>query len=621
MKQILSIILIFNCLFITNNSFAQTLIYKENKEKAKLINQKIPVNKSLIVFESNLDLGFDSSMEFLDSPKRDGNLYYLEITPQACLITIRNLKLKILTNIPFGQLTSNSSPTLRNGEVRYFTVSTADKLNLFDNTEKAKASGNSDNQMLYEKEALLIFTTDPVDMKLEFTGSVKITDNKYQDNRYLIYIQTKNQVITLKEKGSGAIAEIVIADINVKDVKYYFVSLPDYLKKNNKIPSTPDEFLALAYSDNKIGNTKNALNDLLEYVARVDHKYIEPYMMLYDLLLKVKGESETINYFDEFYKKEQSQFSQFMLYYARKDFDNIKKMALNYPDFLPAKIYMIKNEAPFYKEVGYQLQAGTSKTNICAVWEGAEKLQDDIEKINQCKKSDYFLKLETIHNLITPEEKQDIEGWGLWRKRNFNGLINLYLKEIKGNSDIKRKDYVIDSCVGLSSECAESDRIFVGKLYDEIIKNSPQSDKEKKSDIDSEKNIPLDKVKIQLLNAIPDELIVKKTIDDSEVAIFSEKCIVFSDYSEGELAEKKIKCKSTEEWGFFFHDYSHFNSTEKASTKPVSKKKYIQFQLKNGSRVTVDRAKSAGKLFFFNPNTGVKQCEFYSYPEIYGNDY
>ena len=612
MNRILISVFLASCFFSINNCFAQTLVYNENPEKAMSIRQKVPEGKSLLVFDSQLDLVFESSMEFLDSPQKEGNLYYLAVTPQACLITIKNPKLRILTNIPFGQLTANTLPILKSGEIRYFAVRTADKLNLFDNTEKARAAGNSDNQMLYEKEALIIITTDPSGMQLDFSGSVKITDIKHQDNRHLIYIQPTNQIITLKEKESGATAEIVIADISVKDVKYYFVSLPDYLKKNGKKPSTPDEFLALAYSDNQIGNTKNALNNLLEYAARASHRYIEPYMLLYDLLIKERGENEAIKYFEEFHKKEQSQFSQFMLSYARKDFENIKKMALNYPDFLPAKIYRIKNEVPFYKEIGYQLQAETSKTSICVVWEEAEKLQSDIQKIDQCEKSDYFLKPETIHSLITPEEKQHIEGWGLWRKRNYTGLINLYLKEIKGNSDINSKDYIMDSCVDISSECAESDRIFVGKLYDEIVKKTPNENMNMRN---------------SSYQAIPDGLIVKQTVNDSDAAVFTQKCVVFSIYSDSELAEMEKKSRNADEWAEFYEDYSNYINVASqfldARTKTISEsnKRHLQFKMETGETITVDRAKSAGKLFFFNPQKGVRQCDSFSFDQGKYTDY
>lgn len=234
MKKILTQVIIILCLMAGNNLMAQTLIIKENAVKVKSIRNKIPDGKSLIVIESKLNLVFESSMEYLDNVKKENDLYFLFITQRACLITIKQPELNIMTNIPFGQLSDNSFPTLKTGETRYFIVSTVDKLIFFDNTEREKETGASDNQMLYEKEALLIVTTDPKDMKLEFKSSVNITEVKNQNNRHLIFIKPVDQTIVLKEQKNGATTEINISGIKVKDVKYYFVSLPDYLRDKDE---------------------------------------------------------------------------------------------------------------------------------------------------------------------------------------------------------------------------------------------------------------------------------------------------------------------------------------------------------------------------------------------------
>lgn len=92
------------CVSLSQNSSAQTLFWKENQDKAKSIRTDIPAGKAMIVFESKLNLVFESSMEYLDSAIRETNLYYLAISQRTCLITIKHPQLKILTNIPFGQL-------------------------------------------------------------------------------------------------------------------------------------------------------------------------------------------------------------------------------------------------------------------------------------------------------------------------------------------------------------------------------------------------------------------------------------------------------------------------------------------------------------------------------------
>jgi hypothetical protein len=45
---------------------------------------------------------------------------------------------------------------------------------------------------------------------------------------------------------------------------------------------------------------------------------------------------------------------------------------------------------------------------------------------------------------------------------------------------------------------------------------------------------------------------------------------------------------------------------ERAMVITESDKKYIQFVLATGDKITIDRKKSVGKLFVFNPETGAK---------------
>ena len=127
--------------------------------------------------------------------------------------------------------------------------------------------------------------------------------------------------------------------------------------------------------------------------------------------------------------------------------------------------------------------------------------------------------------------------------------------------------------------------------------------------------------------AIPDGLIVKQTVNDSDAAVFTQKCVVFSIYSDSELAEMEKKSRNADEWAEFYEDYSNYINVASqfldARTKTISEsnKRHLQFKMETGETITVDRAKSAGKLFFFNPQKGVRQCDSFSFDQGKYTDY
>lgn len=117
-----------------------------------------------------------------------------------------------------------------------------------------------------------------------------------------------------------------------------------------------------------------------------------------------------------------------------------------------------------------------------------------------------------------------------------------------------------------------------------------------------------------MLNPVPEELIITQNVNDSDVVFINIRCVVHVKYSESELKEMEKKFKNKDEWDVFYDEYLFYNEDvtmflyKRAIVKTVSQKKYILFVMTSGKKITVDRMKSAGKLFFFNPDTGVSQC-------------
>lgn len=117
-----------------------------------------------------------------------------------------------------------------------------------------------------------------------------------------------------------------------------------------------------------------------------------------------------------------------------------------------------------------------------------------------------------------------------------------------------------------------------------------------------------------ILNPVPEELMISQNVNDSDVVFINIRCVVHVKYSESELKEIERQFNNTEEWNVFQDNYLFYNEDvtmflyKRVIVKTVSQKKYIQFVMTSGKKITVDRMKSAGKLFFFNPETGVSQC-------------
>jgi hypothetical protein len=122
-----------------------------------------------------------------------------------------------------------------------------------------------------------------------------------------------------------------------------------------------------------------------------------------------------------------------------------------------------------------------------------------------------------------------------------------------------------------------------------------------------------------MLNPIPEELIVSSDVNDSDVVFITKRCVVHSKYSENELMELEKQSNSVGEWEAFYDKYSFYNDDvsmyiyERSMVITESDKKYIQFVMASGVKITIDRKKSAGKLFFFNPESDVKQCDSYNF--------
>lgn len=207
---------------------SQGLGFKEDPQKALGYSSQSLPDQILFIIESDLDLKFSSSMEKIQNIIKEGNFYKFYITEHVCVINIVEENSGYKTVLPFGQLSENTLPFLKNGEVKYFQVNYQKRMFAIEDGDHVKGL---DNQMLYEKEALLIINTDPLDLNIDFTSTSKITEIKSDKGRYRLYIAPEDQVITIMNKESGLKNNISLNDLHVKDVKYYFIYVQDPAQK------------------------------------------------------------------------------------------------------------------------------------------------------------------------------------------------------------------------------------------------------------------------------------------------------------------------------------------------------------------------------------------------------
>jgi hypothetical protein len=149
----------------------------------------------------------------------------------------------------------------------------------------------------------------------------------------------------------------------------------------------------------------------------------------------------------------------------------------------------------------------------------------------------------------------------------------------------------------------------------------------KQSLSDSKERIAYRYDSLPMYEKLSDKIIVKANVTDSELVIFKEKCVVFSVYSDNEMDEFEKDIKNKDDWETYYDDLSFYLNeasqflSKKTKVEAESRKKYIQFILTSGEKITINRYLSVGTIFFFNPKTGVKQCDWAGFDQNKYTDY
>jgi hypothetical protein len=132
---------------------------------------------------------------------------------------------------------------------------------------------------------------------------------------------------------------------------------------------------------------------------------------------------------------------------------------------------------------------------------------------------------------------------------------------------------------------------------------------------------------IPMLQTFPANQFIEAVVNDSNTLIVTEKCVVFPLYTENELNEKKKSAKNEDEWETYYDDLTSYANEaslflyDKTKKINADKKDYIQFNLSTGKKYIISRKEAVEYILFFNPNTGLKQCEIYSFQKEKYTDY
>ena len=224
-NKITFFILIF--LLINNISVSQTLKWTEVGVDDNYFNKNdIPEGKSLLIFETPVDLTFESSKDPNIKPYKKEGKYFLFVDKGAQVITFNYLEDYFIN---FGQLMDeNTLPSLNSKEIKYFKISEKKELEYYNITEKEKQKGNISVPIgVNVSDAAIIFNVFPPDLQIEISSEDNaITRLTSRNGLYKVFLQApKSHVLKIKTLGFD-ITSITVDNLEAKETRFYYIRKP-----------------------------------------------------------------------------------------------------------------------------------------------------------------------------------------------------------------------------------------------------------------------------------------------------------------------------------------------------------------------------------------------------------
>jgi hypothetical protein len=232
------------CIFFL---FSSLVIHAQTSLKWELID-KMPPNiqvlnveegNALLIFDSSLDLTFDSSVEALIPPTFKNGKYYLYLTPgkQAITFTFDGDD----NTINFGTVNKdNSLPALMPGEIKLIKITKLNELLNYDITDKEISKGNSITPIgVNVSDALIVFKVIPNDLVVDIIDQENtITKQTKEPGKYSVYFKTPGSH-NIKIKCDGfEITSLPELELKSKELKFYLIKRPTSELQTKPQPET-----------------------------------------------------------------------------------------------------------------------------------------------------------------------------------------------------------------------------------------------------------------------------------------------------------------------------------------------------------------------------------------------
>ncbi len=240
-----SIFLLLFTSLLANIASAQTIKWTEDKKAAKQSSDiRVQKAKALLIFESPVDLTFDSSIENIEQPEKKDGKYFLYVSSGPQEITINYSSNDYYLN--FGQIMAeNTLPQLKSKEIKYFKIRTSHELEYGNVTETEKAKGNVGVPIGPNvSDALIVVKVFPTDLQIEISDRDSgITKQSKEKGKgiYKVFLTAPGNHTLLVQHPDFDILEIPIKKLNSKETRFYRVRKPFTDEEYRKITELSKE--------------------------------------------------------------------------------------------------------------------------------------------------------------------------------------------------------------------------------------------------------------------------------------------------------------------------------------------------------------------------------------------
>lgn len=282
---------------------------------------------------------------------------------------------------------------------------------------------------------------------------------------------SSNSFSYLSGKWISDINPPVIEYFNYKKTEWISAKVSGYVKQLSideisKNPSTPNDFLALAFSSKNLGNDRKSIEYLEKYFELTTDNFFEPHQIYIDLMDSEDRLEEAVKFYENKYDKDSSVFSLLMLTLAKKDELSLIDISNKYPTSALGKILMIKTSIK-----NNVIMKNISMENYCERLEIAENLNEFINS-KYYKNTKDFLSQNTAKNIFNDIEKITL--------MNLSNLRNDYIKDKmvelinKSKTIYNTKDDIVNDVVknlndDFMFKCSNKETLikFINKYYKE----------------------------------------------------------------------------------------------------------------------------------------------------------